>query len=426
MPKVVFLGSANMDTSIQLEGEFPDNATAECMNRVLNIMRTPGGKALNQALAFKKQFQDAEVCFVGCIGGVPKRDENGDFVIDSETGEKVLVPDEAGKVLHEILTNPDTGFSKVVLKMFHEIEENGNKKIVKTDGRIIQVDKHGQNRMTGYGDAIKQLKPQNIPELEEVLEGADMVVIQLKMPAETVRYVIDYCEKHNVKLLIDPTPLEKSKMLTENNCELLKKATYLSPNEEEAFALAMYAAGKDVDEVKALLIKTSPEQRAEMIKALVKTSPNVFATMGKDGVIFSKDGKIITQDTYPTICKDSTGAGDTFNGAFAAAIMRGEEYDTALLYGLYVSVVKVRESGAQNGVQYGELTQEEMANTERPAFVIEDDLEQLIPDEIKDEVDEIIGEDEPPVVEEKIVENSTVPPTDSVLSTDDNDGDEPR
>ena len=122
----------------------------------------------------------------------------------------------------------------------------------------------------------------------------------------------------------------------------------------------MYAAGKYVDEVKALLIKTSPEQRTEMIKSLVKASPNVFATMGGEGVIFSKDGKIITQETYPTICKDSTGAGDTFNGAFAAAIMRDEDYETALLYGLYVSAVKVRESGAQIGVQTLEETENDI------------------------------------------------------------------
>ena len=424
MPKVVFLGSANMDTSIQLEGEFPNHGTAECLNKVESIKRMPGGKALNQALAFKKQFPNAEVCFVGCIGGVPKKDENGEDIIDLATGEKVLVPDESGKVLHDILTSPETNFSQVVLKMFNEVDDGkGNKITVRTDGRIIQVDKNGQNRMTGYGDAIKQLTPQKVPELAGVLEGADMVVIQLKMPVETVRYVIDYCEKNNVKLLIDPTPLENSKMLTDNNCELLKKATYLSPNEEEAFALAMYAAGKDVDEVKALLLKTSPEQRVEMIKTLVRTSPNIFATMGGDGVIFSKEGKIITQDTYPTICKDSTGAGDTFNGAFAAAIMRDEDYETALLCGLYVSAVKVRESGAQNGVQFGEVTQVEMANTERPDFVTEE-IEQAMQSEVIEEIDEtVVGESVP---NELKTEGDVPPKVNNVMSTDDVDGDDPR
>ena len=148
-------------------------------------------------------------------------------------------------------------------------------------------------------------------------------------------------EKNNVKLLIDPTPLENSKILTENNCELLRKATYLSPNEEEAFALAMYAAGKDVDEVKALLIKTSPEQRTEMIKSLVKASPNVFATMGGEGVIFSKDGKIITQETYPTICKDSTGAGDTFKAGCVYGLLHGMGDDELVRFASACSAIAI-------------------------------------------------------------------------------------
>ncbi len=425
MPKVVFLGSANMDTTMKLKGEFPEEGTSECENLVESIARTAGGKAFNQLLAFLKQCPDAEVSFVGCIGGVPKRDENGNVIIDKKTGQEVLEPDESGKVIHDILTNPDTGLSKVVLKMFYRmldengeqiLDENNKPKFIKTDGRIIQVDKNGQNRMTGYGDAIKQLTPRNVSELDSVLEGADMVVIQLKMPAETVKYIIDYCEKNNVKLLIDPTPLENSKLLVENNCELLKKATYLSPNEEEAFALAMYAIGKDVDEVKTLYKKTSPEQRVEMIKSLVKTSPNVFVTMGGDGVIFNKDGQVISQETYPTECRNSTGAGDSFNGAFAASIIRGEDYETALLYGLLVSSIKVREEfGTTEGVLYYDETKEIFENTERPNSVVEA-IGLTQGDEIPKEVAEVIEEDETPII----------PNDSSVHSTDDNDGDEPR
>ena len=138
-----------------------------------------------------------------------------------------------------------------------------------------------------------------------------------------------------------------------------------------------------------------------MIKTLVKTSPNVFATMGGDGVIFCKDGKVISQETYPTHCKNSTGAGDTFNGAFAAALMRDEDYEDALLYGLYVSAIKVQEEGAQNGVLSLEETEERMGEIERPPFVEIDEDEKVL---------------------EEVVENETT----LVISIDDNDGDAPR
>ncbi len=426
MPKVVFLGSANIDTLIPLEGKLPTAGLGECLNTInnKNAVRVPGGKAFNQALAFLKQCPDAEVCFVGCIGGVPKKDENGNVIIDEKTGKEVLVPDAGGQKLVDVLNNPgeNIAFSKVVLKMFYRmLDENGeqildeenNPKFITTDGRIT-ISAGKENLLLGYGDAIKQLTPRNVPELDSVLEGADMVVIQLKMPAETVRYVMNYCEKNNIKLLVDPTPLENSKILAENNCELLKKATYLSPNEEEAFALAMYVAGKDVDEVKALLSKTSPEQRVEMIKSLVKTSPNVFATMGGAGVIFNKDGQVISQETYPTKCENSIGAGDSFNGAFAASIIRGEDYETALLYGLLISSIKVREKvGATEGVLYYDEAKEIFENTERPNSVVE-----AIALTQGDETPEESRDSEEPA--------SSVPNDSSVHSTDDEDGDEPR
>lgn len=384
MPKAVFIGSANMDTVIRLTTEFPEKFTEECENGVESITRTAGGKGLNQVLTFKKQNPNADVHFIGCIGGIIKKDEND---------EEIIIPDDSGKKLVETLEEFDIGIEG--LKLLPG---------VKTDGRIINVDKNGQNRMMGYGSAIKQLTPEMLMEMETILEGADIIAIQLKMPLETVRFVIEYCEKHNVKLLIDPTPLDRSKMLTENNCELLKKATYLSPNEEEAFALAMYAAGKDVDEVKSLFSTTTSAQRTEMIKTLVKTSPNIFATMGGDGVIFSRDGKLICQDTYPTVCRDSTGAGDTFNGAFLASISRNEDYSTAILYGLMASSIKVREEGAQNGVPSGEKTKQEIENSKTPNFIEDGSIGGAV-EEIQDEEIKKIG---------------------TQHSTDDTDGDEPR
>lgn len=407
MPKVVFIGSANMDKSIKLKAKIPGQLTRECTNESTETI-TPGGKALNQALAFIKQFPGADVHFIGCVG------------TEIKPGKNVPEIDANGQVLKEILEKAGIGIEglKVIDKVIEEKVKKPDgtfemqKRRVKTDGRVITVSgEDGDYRMTGYGDCIKELTRENIPEMDSILEGADLVVIQLKMPPETVRYVIEYCSRNNVKLLVDPTPLDKSRILVENNCELLKKATYLSPNEEEAFALAMYAAGKNLEEIDALFRTTSSKQRTEMIKALVRTSPNIFATMGGDGVIFNRDGEIITQETYPTFCNDATGAGDTFNGAFAAAIMRDEDYETAILYGLMASSLKVQRDGAQNGVPSYEEIENRMEEEERPPFVVDGDKEV------------VNKESTPKETGDEVVITGT---TDGQHSTDDNDGDEPR
>lgn len=316
---VIFIGSINMDMKHTVD-EFPEEGTNENTNEILDTEEVLGGKGANQAVATFKQSKGVKVSIVGCVG-----------------------KDEAGLAA---LTNlRDSGVDISGVKVL------GDKK---TDGRIITVDKRGENRMIGYGDCIKQLLPDMID--EEKLKTADIIAIQLKMPAQTVRYVIGFCKKHNIKLVIDPTPPDKSAILVQDNFDLLREATYLTPNEEEAFALIKYAEGKDVSEWKKEFQGTPPEERLRMIEEFVRKYPNVIATVGGEGVIYNRNGVAIRKATYPTVCKDSTGAGDTFNGGFIGAMTRDEGLDTAIEYGLMASSIKVRQSGAQNGVPLYEET----------------------------------------------------------------------
>ena len=93
-----------------------------------------------------------------------------------------------------------------------------------------------------------------------------------------------------------------------------------------------------------------------MIQDFVQKHPNVIATVGGDGVIYHNGKGAIRKRTFPTECKDSTGAGDTFNGAFIAAIARGLDLDKDVDFGLMASSMKVKHLGAQNGVPTQEET----------------------------------------------------------------------
>ena len=335
---VIFIGSINMDMKHTVD-EFPEEGTNENTNEILSTEEVLGGKGANQAVASFKQSKGVKVSIIGCVG-----------------------KDEAGLAA---LTNlRDSGVDISGVKVL------GDKK---TDGRIITVDKRGENRMIGYGDCIKQLLPEMID--EEKLKTADIIAIQLKMPAPTVRYIIGFCKKNNIKLVIDPTPPDKSAILVQDDFELLREATYLTPNEEEAFALMKYAEGKDVAEWKKEFQSTQPEERLRMIEEVVRKYPNVIATVGGAGVIYNRNGQAIRKVTYPTVCKDSTGAGDTFNGGFIGAMTRDESLDTAIEYGLMASSIKVRYSGAQNGVPLYEETKKAIEATKRKAKGPRDDDE---------------------------------------------------
>ena len=321
MSKIVVIGSANMDTTHYLSTEFPDELTQESLNEIIKTARVLGGKGANQARAAKLQSKENKVYFIGCVG----EDESGVKML--EEFKRVGVDFRGVKVL----------------------------KGKTTDGRIIDVDKNGENRMKGYGDCIKELKPELID--MTILEKADIVAIQMKMPQETVKFVIEYCKRNNKPLVIDPTPPEKANILMEEGAKLLGDAAYLTPNEEEAFALIKYGEGKDITQIKKEFKETPKEVRLQMIQDFVAKHPNVIATIGGDGVIYHNGKGAIRKRTFPTECRDSTGAGDTFNGAFIASLARGEKLEKAIEYGLMASSMKVRYEGAQNGVPtYEEVT----------------------------------------------------------------------
>lgn len=324
MSNVVVVGSANIDTTNYLSGEFPEGLTDEGTNPIEKSLKVLGGKGANQATSTAKQLRetDNKVFFVGCVG----KDSEGVKIIEGlkETG----------------------------------IDYSGVKVLdgMKTDGRIIFVDKNGNNRMLGYGECIKQLTPDMISDedIQRILKDADTVMIQMKMPADTVEYIVNYCDENKRRILIDPTPLEKSSTLVTKN--LLGKATYLTPNEEEAYALSQYVKGHTFEEIQQMFKKTSKQQRVDEIRELVQKCPNVIATLGENGVAYNNNGRVTVKKTYPTQCKDSTGAGDTFNGAFIAAIVRGKSLDEAVDYALMASSMKVRHEGAQNGMPTYEET----------------------------------------------------------------------
>ena len=69
MAKVVVIGSANMDTTHQLKGDFPEKFSSESGNEIVSTARVLGGKGFNQARAIKLQNPDADVSFVGCKEG---------------------------------------------------------------------------------------------------------------------------------------------------------------------------------------------------------------------------------------------------------------------------------------------------------------------------------------------------------------------
>ena len=104
--------------------------------------------------------------------------------------------------------------------------------------------------------------------------------------------------------------------------------TYVTPNETEC----------------AQLFATSIEET-------VANYPNqVLVTLGKDGVCYHDGQQVIYVPGMPTQVVDTTGAGDTFNGALASGLVQGTDLQSAIRFANMAASLSVGKFGAQGGM----------------------------------------------------------------------------
>ncbi|MDY4574870.1 MAG: ribokinase [Intestinibacter sp.] len=253
-----------------------------------SISYIPGGKGANQAVAMAKL--GAEVEMFGCIGD----DSNGQKMI--ENMKNVGIKTEHIKVLEGV----PTGIAMIT------VGENDNTIIV-VPGANGKVDKD-------YVDGIK-----------DVLQTYDMVVLQHEIPLDTVHYIVEFCAEKNIPVVLNPAPAAKVPM------EIIEKVTYLTPNEHEA--VLIFGDEMTTEE----LLKKYPEK--------------LLITQGSRGVSTClKSGEILTVPARPAKVVDTTGAGDTLNGAFSVQIANGANIKDALTFANTAASLSTEKFGAQSGM----------------------------------------------------------------------------
>ena len=76
----------------------------------------------------------------------------------------------------------------------------------------------------------------------------------------------------------------------------------------------------------------------------------VVVTQGKRGGMLFDGEKLITYPIYPADVVDSNGSGDVFHGAFAAAVVKGYDYEKCCHFSSAVSALKCMGVGARESV----------------------------------------------------------------------------
>lgn len=263
-----------------------------------SLSHIPGGKGANQAVAMAKLGADVEM--FGCVG----KDDNGQKLLNNL--REVGVKTEHIKVLEDV----PTGLAMIT------VGDNDNTIIV-VPGANGKVD-------CAYVDSIK-----------EALKTFDMVVLQHEIPLETVHYVVEFCAENNIPVVLNPAPAAEVPM------DIIEKVTYVTPNEHEAVLIF----GKD--HTTEDLLKKYPEK--------------LVITQGSRGVSTClKSGEILSVPARPAKVVDTTGAGDTLNGAFSVQIANGVDMKTALTYANTAASLSTEKFGAQSGMPKAEDVEKEL------------------------------------------------------------------
>ncbi|HWU47004.1 MAG TPA: ribokinase [Humibacter sp.] len=290
---VVVVGSANLDLVYRVARIPHGGETVLAQGRAQH----PGGKGENQAIAAARA--GAETVFVVALGA----DGAGDRIAAT------LRADRVGGV-------------------FRRVDEP-------TGTALITVDEGGENAIVvdpGANATLTELEPAEL----DVVSGADIVLLQLEIPMSAVTQTARLAHASGARVVLNAAPTRRLPT------ELLADLDVLIVNEHEAAELAaQLGVGAP---------SNTASGAAQLASALLGLVPAVVITLGSDGCVVAQrveNGTSVEHISAPAVTAvDTTGAGDTFCGALAAALDAGESLSAAARFAAAAGALAVQREGA--------------------------------------------------------------------------------
>lgn len=306
--RVVVVGSVNVDLVVRVErlpapGETVTGGTFE---------QHHGGKGGNQAVAAARL--GALTSFVGAVGG----DSFG------ESARAALVAEAVDVSALDAIPEAPTGVA------------------------IIAVDVRGENQIAVASGANARLEPdtvrRRIGDLE--LRSGDVLLTGHEIPTRTVREALVEGTAIGSRTILNPAPaggLDRS---------IFGLADILTPNRTELRQLVEAERGRTGARAN---LSADP---AEAARTLLRAGPEgpgvreaVVVTLGAAGALIVRaDGTATQVPAIEVRAVDTTGAGDTFNGALAAGLAAGDDLEAAVRRAVVAAGLATTRVGAREGM----------------------------------------------------------------------------
>jgi ribokinase len=252
----------------------------------------PGGKGSNQAVAAARA--GAAVIFISKIG----RDEFGAIALATWKREKITP-----RVVE--MTDQPTGAAFIYVN-----EVNGENAIIVVPG------------------AAATIGPQDVEMAADAIRNAAVFITQLEQPVAAARRGLEIARAAGAVTIFNPAPAERFDDALYQLCD------YVTPNESEAQLLT------------GIAVKTADDARKAGDVFLKKGAGAALITLGEAGAyLHSKNQSILVPAFKAGPVVETTGAGDAFNGGFAAALAEGAAPLEAVRFGSAVAGISVTRAG---------------------------------------------------------------------------------
>ena len=298
---ILCLGSIIMDISVKCP-QFP--RVGETKYTPYSYDVTPGGKGANQAVAAAR------------LGGKVKM-----------LGR--IATDAYGQELEENLKRDGIDVSALI----RDPSE-------KSGVAFVWVDEAGRNQIICSAGVNNKNRAEDMQKSLSEVKAGDIVMLTMEFAADLIMHVAKCVKEKGGFVIFDPSGGDYDSLTP----QFLSCIDMMKPNEVEAERIT----GIQITD------EASMERAIQALDQKGVTYPLI--SLGEKGVIYKNDGKIVRRPGVSVKAVDTTAAGDTFIGAFAAKLSQGGTLEAAVDYGNLAASICVQRKGAQAAIPFaGEL-----------------------------------------------------------------------
>ena len=193
---------------------------------------------------------------------------------------------------------------------------------------IFIDDNTGDNAIIVCPGAAMTITPTFIDTAKSVIESADVFVTQLEQPLDAAKHALTIARNARVTTILNTAPAESV------SDDIFALCDYVTPNETEVEAYTGVTVVSIAD----------AKQAGDVL--LAKGVGTALITLGEKGVLLHSAEQSVHIPAFKAgDVVETTGAGDAFNGGFAAALAQGKKPEEAARFACAVAGLSVTRAG---------------------------------------------------------------------------------